>query len=224
MLLVWYSGLLAGGWETATRLLAQSYLRIILNTLSVGGAGAYACFPGRRAVVQDNDAKLKVYLRHRAALVEYAMPIVGDRMRAEDVVQEAYLRFAPPSDTVSAMPAIERPAAYLYRIVRNLAIDLARRLSAEAWHPSSEALLSEVPADTADPEQEVMDRDQLQALVAALDELPERTRQAFDLHRFDERTFAEIGKILGLSQARAHGLVQEAIAHCMRRLARNERK
>jgi RNA polymerase sigma-70 factor (ECF subfamily) len=178
--------------------------------------------------MDSNEASsrpLDTFLKHREALVQYATPLVGDRMRAEDVVQEAWLRFsaANAKHRGDANP-IAQPVAYLYRIVRNLAFDLARKLSAEAWHPSGEALLSEVPADIADPEQEAVARDQLQTLAAALDELPARTRKAFDLHRFDEKTFTEIGEVLGISQARAHGLVQEAVAHCMRRLARNERK
>ena len=168
---------------------------------------------------------LDTFLKHRDALVGYAMPLVGDRMRAEDVVQEAWLRFSAAADRNRGDgKPIAQPVAYLYRIVRNLAIDLARSLRAEASHPSSEALLSEVPADIADPEQEVVDRDQVRALAAALDELPERTRYAFDLHRFDEKTYTEIGEILGISQARAHGLVQEAVAYCMRRLAQNREK
>ena len=172
---------------------------------------------GRRA--------LDTFLKHREALVAYAAPLVGDRMRAEDVVQEAWLRFsaAAGKDRADGRPIV-RPVAYLYRIVRNLAIDLAHRLRAEAAHPASEALLSEVPAERADPEQEVVDRDQVRALAAALDELPARTRHAFDLHRFEEKTYTEIGEILGISQARAHGLVQEAVAHCMRRLAQNAGK
>ncbi len=173
---------------------------------------------------EDGTRALDTFLKHRDALVAYAAPLVGDRGRAEDVVQEAWLRFsaAAGKDRGDAKPIIE-PAAYLYRIVRNLAIDLARRLSAEAPHPSSEAVLNDVPADTADPERKAVDRDQLRALAAALDELPARTRHAFDLHRFEEKTYAEIGQILGISQARAHGLVQAAVAHCMRRLAQNNR-
>ena len=171
------------------------------------------------------SGSLDTFLKHRDALVAYATPLVGDRMRAEDVVQEAWLRFsaATGKNRDNAKP-ITHPAAYLYRIVRNLAIDVAGRLNAEAWHPSSEAVLSGVPADIAGPEQEVVDRDQLHVVAAALDELPERTRRAFDLHRFNEKTYTEIGEILGISQARAHGLVQEAVAYCTRRLADNTRK
>ena len=168
---------------------------------------------------------LDTFLKHRDALVAYATPLVGDRMRAEDVVQEAWLRFsaATRKNGGNARP-ITYPVAYLYRIVRNLAIDFAGRLNAEAWHPSSDAVLSAVPANTVDPEQQAVYRDQLQAVAAALDELPERTRRAFDLHRFDEKTYTEIGEILGISQARAHGLVREAVAYCTRRLAENNRK
>lgn len=173
--------------------------------------------------MDSNEARsrsLDTFLKHREALVQYATPLVGDRMRAEDVVQEAWLRFsAAHARRRGDAGPIAQPAAYLYRIVRNLAFDLAHKLRAEAWHPSGEALLGKVEADIASPEQEAVDRDQLQALAAALAELPARTRLAFDLHRFDEKTFAEIGRILGVSQARAHGLVQEALAHCMRRLA-----
>lgn len=175
-----------------------------------------------------NDASsqhLDTFLKHRDALVTYATPLVGDRMRAEDVVQEAWLRFsaALDKDRGDADP-IAQPVGYLYRIVRNLSIKLARKLGAEASHPSSERLLNDMPADIADPERAAVDRDQVQALAAALDELPGRTRRAFDLHRFEDKTFAEIGVILNISQTRAHALVQEAVAHCTRRLTRDAKK
>ena len=165
--------------------------------------------------MKHDKGKLELYLAHRSALVEYARPIVGCRSRAEDVVQEAWLRFSAASDKARPETArIIQPVAYLFRIVRNLAIDLSRKLTTEAPHPSGDLALEDLPADMAGPEQEVMDRDQLQVVVVALAELPERTRRAFDLHRFGDKTFAEIGKILGISQGRAHALVQEAVAHC----------
>jgi len=171
---------------------------------------------------EDGSRHLETYLKHRAALVAYATPIVGDRMRAEDVVQEAWLRFSAALERErDDANRVVQPAAYLYRIVRNLALDLSRKLRIESWHPGGDAALGGLAARAADPEQEALDRDQLRALAAALDELPARTRRAFDLHRFENKTFAEIGTILGISQARAHGLVQEALAHCMGRLTRS---
>lgn len=172
---------------------------------------------------ERGGAHLTLFLQHQAALVAYATPIVGDRTRAEDVVQEAWLRFAAAAgrDRGEAGPIVQ-PVAYLYRIVRNLALDLAERLTLEGLHPAGDAALDGFAAPVAGPEQQTIDRDQLARLARALDELPERTRRAFDLHRFHGRTFAEIGRALGVSQARAHGLVQEALAHCMQRLSRGD--
>lgn len=168
-----------------------------------------------------SNQSTEMFLQHREALVEYALPFVGDRMRAEDVVQEAWLRFssAIEKDRGEAAP-IAHPVGYLYRIVRNLAIDVAAKVNAEAWHPASDTALEYVPSNGVDPEQEAVDREQLVAVANALDELPPRTRRAFDLHRFEGKTYAEIAEILGLSQARAHGLVKEALTHCMDRLDR----
>ncbi|MGU9546296.1 sigma factor, partial [Bacillus cereus] len=77
------------------------------------------------------DDKLKLYLAHRAALLDYAAPIVGCRSRAEDVVQEAWLRFSRQEEDA----AIRHPASYLYRIVRNLSLDLTRRSATEKVQP-----------------------------------------------------------------------------------------
>lgn len=81
--------------------------------------------------MRDDDPRLKLFLDHRATLVDYATPIVGDRMRAEDVVQEAYIRFAPGAADGAAAGRVAQPVGYLYRIVRNLALDVTRRRRTE---------------------------------------------------------------------------------------------
>lgn len=59
-----------------------------------------------------------LYLAHRGELLDYASKIVGDRSQAEDVVQEAYLRFDP----AAAERSLSAPLSYLFRIVRNLSL------------------------------------------------------------------------------------------------------
>ncbi|MDE1174487.1 MAG: sigma-70 family RNA polymerase sigma factor [Parvibaculaceae bacterium] len=169
--------------------------------------------------MKEAGTKLDLYLHHRADLIDYAAPIVGDRMQAEDVVQEAWMRFSVAVDKERGeADRIVQPVGYLYRIVRNLALDFARRLTSDAWHPAGEAVLQELPSRHASPEQETLHRNELRLVGEALAELPQRTRLAFDLHRFEGKTFAEIGVALGISQTRAHNLVQEAMLHCMERL------
>ncbi|WP_231658921.1 sigma factor [Pseudomonas sp. CDFA 610] len=107
--------------------------------------------------MDSSASKLDLYLAHRSALVDYATPIVGCRARSEDVVQEAWLRFNGRQDQSLS---INNPVGYLYRIVRNLSLDVTRSMSTEKRQPDSDAVLAELAAVTASPEQEVVGRDE----------------------------------------------------------------
>lgn len=164
------------------------------------------------------DERLQTYLAHRAALVEYALPIVGDRMRAEDVVQEAFIRFAPakasPADTV-----IGQPLGYLYRIVRNLAYDFARRRAAEQRHGSDGGAWWSVPQSPRTPEQELGHRQDLEQVEAVLAKLPPRVRRAVEMHRIGGHTLQEVADELGVSVNTAHRWVREAVVALALRLS-----
>ncbi|MEQ8506696.1 MAG: sigma-70 family RNA polymerase sigma factor [Rhodospirillales bacterium] len=158
---------------------------------------------------------LDIYLTHRAALVDYATPIVGDRMRAEDVVQEAFIRFVPAEGR--PVPAMEQPVAYLYRIVRNLALDLTRRRSMETRRQAEpEPLWWMMPAKPRTPEEETLHHDDLSRIEAALARLPERSRRALEMHRFGGHTMREIADRLGVSEPSVHRMVHKALVEIAR--------
>lgn len=173
----------------------------------------------------SDKSDLEVYLSHRTALIDYATPIVGCRAQAEDVVQEAFLRFSARSAQVGthtrteedAPRSIAHPTSYLYRIVRNLALDWRRRPEA-SLDTAGDAKLTRLPAPAASPEQAAIHRDQLRVLAEALMELPERTRVAFNMHRLEGRSLQEIADHLGVSVVRAHQLVKDAIRHGAKKL------
>ena len=160
------------------------------------------------------DDKLQLYLAHRLALVDYATPIVGCRARAEDVVQEAWLRFSRQKSEAD----IRHPASYLYRIVRNLAVDQTRRITTERTQPDSDELLAGLPAFDASPEQAVSQQDELSAISRALEELPSRTRTAFEMHRLGGHTLQQVAEHLNVSVSLVHQLVRDALSHCLARL------
>jgi len=160
------------------------------------------------------DSTLALYLEHRGSLVNYANGIVRDRAGAEDVVQEAYLRFSSASG--DARP-IANPVSYLYRIVRNLALDWVSRSSDGALAGGSTAL-EDVAQDGPTAEDVLYYRDELRILADALAELPERTRIAFRMYRLEGCTLQQVADRLGVSVVRAHQLVKEAILHAARRL------
>lgn len=155
-------------------------------------------------------------MAHRRELVNYASGIVGDRARAEDVVQEAYLRFAD----VAGRRLLDEPLGYLYRIVRNLALDGRRRQAHEDrfLSPADSVDLSQAAEARPSPETEAVDRAELQLVMDALAELPERTRRALEMHRFGGLRLREIADRLGISVTLAHALVADAVEHCRARL------
>lgn len=69
------------------------------------------------------------------------------------------------------------------------------------------------PDPSPSPEQIVYSRQCLLETYQALEQLPERTRAAFEMHRLGERTIAEVGEELGISTTRAWTLIHEAYRH-----------
>jgi RNA polymerase sigma factor (sigma-70 family) len=166
--------------------------------------------------VTTPDRYLELYLNHRGALLTYANRLVKDSARAEDVVQEAFLRLRGAAATT----IFEEPLAYLYRIVRNLALDLERRLAVEGRHEVGgvEDLAAGVPDAVPSPEAAAAAREEFQKLLRALDELPERTRIAVEMHRLGGYRLREIAAHLNISISTAQALVAEGVEYCQTRI------
>lgn len=167
--------------------------------------------------MQLGNPPLSLYLAHRRELVNYASAIMGDRARAEDVVQEAWLRFG----NAIAAGTVEEPVGFLFRVVRNLAIDGHRRNARE-----QKVVQPGLPVARADnypsPEAEATSREELRLLLEALDELPERTRLALEMRRFGGMKLKDIAARLGVSVTSAHEMIARAIAHCRDRVRPGE--
>jgi len=155
--------------------------------------------------VRDDRSYLALFKIHRAALVSYASGIVGDHSRAEDIVQEAYIRF----DAATRERLLDEPVGYLYRVVRNLALDGRRRQVREKRYfvPDAEVRAELTIEDRPSPEAEAVGKDEMRAMMAAMAELPERTRIALEMHRFGDCILKDIAAYLGISVGLAHSLV-----------------
>ncbi|MCF8479916.1 MAG: sigma-70 family RNA polymerase sigma factor [Rhodospirillum sp.] len=164
-----------------------------------------------------NKSMLDLFMAHRVKLVDYASDLVGNRARGEEVVQEAWLRFYG----ATTRTLFDEPLGYLYRIVRNIALDGRRKQVREArygtdvYDTCSDTSLAASPS----PETEAIHREQLAIVQAALAELPERTRVALEMHRMEGYKLKEIAAHFGISITLAHSLIAEGVNHCRRRLA-----
>ncbi|HVI51863.1 MAG TPA: sigma-70 family RNA polymerase sigma factor [Candidatus Sulfotelmatobacter sp.] len=161
--------------------------------------------------MKHDEGKLRLWLTHRAALVDYACGMTGSKAEAEDVVQDAYLRFVPEK---TGKDAVEHPLGYLYRIVRNLALDHLRRPKADHGGETLERLASPL----ADPEHHAVSRDELRQAAQAVQDLPDAVRTAFTLHRLEGRTLQDVADRLGVSVPTAHRMVRDALMRISLRL------
>lgn len=155
---------------------------------------------------------LKLFLAHRASLIRYARSIVGNIDDAEDVVQEAWLKFS----SVAAKRPMAEPMAYMRTTVRNLAFNgsARKRIEARIFEPNGQTDATDVPSDSPTPESTAISRDEYARILAALEDMPQRMRTAVEMHRLGGKRLKDIAAHLGISVTTAHTLVLDGIEHC----------
>src|SRR5919202_1886271 len=136
-------------------------------------------------------------LGHRPRLFGLAYRMLGDVDEAEDVVQEAYLRWyrAEHED-------VRSPEAWLVTVVSRLAVDRLRRLRTERatypgpWLPEPIATdTSLAPSAPASPDRSVeLASDLSVALLVLLERLAPEERAAFLLREVFGMDYAEIAR------------------------------
>jgi RNA polymerase sigma factor (sigma-70 family) len=134
----------------------------------------------------------------------------------EDVVQDACVRVLQ----LEHADSISDPVRYLLRVARNLVVDRYRsRLRApEVFDSSNYADAS--TASSSDPEQILAGRQQLEIVLAAIQRLPPRCAEAFNLHRFAGLSYAAIARRMGVSTSMVEKHIAEAMLRLSQALAR----
>lgn len=139
-----------------------------------------------------------MFARYYRELLNFCARALQDRDAAADVVQETYARvLAAQKDG----QAIHEPRALLHQSARNLIIDRHRRASLRD-HAELDAL-AEADQPTApahqQPDEALASSQAIQAYIAAIENLPPRSREAFVLHIFDGLNHRQIAERMGIS-------------------------
>jgi RNA polymerase sigma-70 factor (ECF subfamily) len=155
--------------------------------------------------------------RFRAPLRRFFEKRIGRRQaEIEDLVQEVFLRLAGSGKIES----VEQPEAYLFRTAANVLNDRWRRQtarSAEAHEPYDEAVHGSA-RETLCPERTLLGKQAIEQLVAALYELPERTRVVWALYHLEDLTHLEISRRLGITVSSIEKHIGRASGHLLKRL------
>jgi RNA polymerase sigma-70 factor (ECF subfamily) len=145
------------------------------------------------------------FASHRAALFGIAYRMLGSVMDADDVVQEAYLRWERIDRA-----AVESPRAYLNTIVTRLSIDSLREARRRREVYVGEWLPEPLVTNT-DPGAEADLAESLStAFLVLLETLAPAERAAFLLREVFEEEYTEIAHVLGKSEANCRQMVKRA--------------
>ncbi len=142
---------------------------------------------------------------HRGRLLGLAYRMLGSRSDAEDIVQDAYLRFAGAQD-------VHNPEAFLVTVVTRLCLDRLKSARAQReiyvgpWLPEpvfdAEGLSPDAATELAD--------DLSFALLLALDRLSPLERAAFLLHDVFDLQFSEVARMIDRTEAACRQLATRA--------------
>lgn len=158
--------------------------------------------------LRDGDASALEALVHRywQPLVRYAVRLLNSVDTAEDSVQDAFL--AVWRERMNWKP-VGTPQAYLYRIVRNRALQQRRTTELHVRKaPEVARRRPSVPTPLEVTVGEELDR----ALQQALEALPDRRREAFVLTRYHGLSLAEVAETMGVSTQTVSNHVSMAVA------------
>lgn len=146
---------------------------------------------------------------HRKYLVGLAYRMLGSVSDAEDIVQDAYLRWQ------KAGAGVENSRAFLSKVVTRLCLDhlksarMRRETYVGPWLPEPVFDEAALAAESASD----LSHDISVALMLTLERLSPLERAAFLLHDVFDIGFAEIADALGRSEAACRQLAARARAH-----------
>jgi RNA polymerase sigma-70 factor (ECF subfamily) len=133
----------------------------------------------------DKDAFVELYGRYRSRIYAYALRMIGDRERANDVFQETFTRIYQRREPSRQ---VQNVSAYVFTTARNICLNVIRDTK-----PSTE--VEDFHQVAFQPNHENVELAEL--VKTALELLPQHHREAFVLREYDGLSYQEIAEITG---------------------------
>jgi RNA polymerase sigma-70 factor (ECF subfamily) len=146
----------------------------------------------KRACAGEEDAFAVLVDRYKDSLINYLTHLTRSRERAEDLAQDAFVRFYR---SASKCRDEERLGPYLFRIATNLAATQVRR--EQRWKRLLPLFLALQPRSAPPADRPLMTDEVQQKVAAALERLPFKFRAPLVLFEIEEWSYDEISRALG---------------------------
>ncbi len=173
--------------------------------------------------MEDKKARFLAELteKYGASLERFLTRKLDNPADAAEVTQETFIRIY----RLEHPEELDNARAFLFQVASNLAVDQLRRrslhirfLRAETSEQADGETM-EGGAYSESPEQIISGREKLDRILKAVDDLPEKCRQAFLLHRSSGLSYGEIAQEMGVSVSSVEKYILQALKHCRAALA-----
>ena len=124
-----------------------------------------------------------------------AYRIVGDQGIAEDVSQEAFIKYYQRNEP---LPDIDQTKYWLIRVVKNISFNHEKKKTRE--RKMFTRLKEETPKFSESSEKEVLKEEAKNIVKEALVEIPYNLRVVLVLKEYGKMSYKEIGAALGISE------------------------
>jgi len=156
----------------------------------------------------NTSAALDIFESQRGPLIGLAYRITGSRVEAEDLVQEACLKWLDADQA-----AMHSPRAWLMKVTTRLALDYLKSARVQRMSYIGPWLPEPFLADESTPDEELeLDESISMALLVLLEQLTPAERASFILHDLFQYRFDEIGEILERNESSCRKLASRARA------------
>ncbi len=169
-----------------------------------------------RIAGSDAQAFKILVKRHQRHILNLIYRFLGDRVLAEDVAQEVFLRVWRAAEDYKPKSKF---TTWVYRIVANLCMDALKathrkHASANLYAGTEDTDENDAALNRCDsarsPEALLIDAEESGRIFAALQDLPANQRLAVVLAKFDGLSYDEIGRVMGCSKSAVESLLVRA--------------
>ena len=168
----------------------------------------------------DAKASSTLVSRHRGPVYNFILRYVGHRQRAEDVLQETWLKVVRGS---GQWQPTAKFTTWLFRIASHLAINWLRDRKMERLQDSldspPEGQTIQLPDKAMTKEQEMLHSARMAEVRAAIQGLPPKQRAAVLMHKYQEMGYSQIAKVFQCSESAVKSLLFRAYETLRARLA-----
>jgi RNA polymerase sigma-70 factor, ECF subfamily len=156
-------------------------------------------------IALNHKAFQELFNEHYSSLCRFAVSFLKDNDSAEEVVQQVFVNLWDKRDLMDAEKSIK---TYLFTSVKNRSLNFIRdNKKYRSYYLDIEGEM-EIPVS----EKDIISEADLNTQVKnALDKLPEKCREIFELCRFEEMKYKEVAEKLGISQKTVEAQMSKAL-------------